>query len=311
MVNLVLSCLDALIRKCKYNHAYTHNNLTGENAQRRSQLPIRMKNTNHSPIFLGGAGRSGTTLLRVMLDSHSHIACGPEFKFIPSIARHWGNTVTSGTNVLQTYGLTIPDVNKAYRQFILQLLSKYKAASGKPRLAEKSPNNVFFFRHLAHIFPQSPLVHVIRDGRDVVSSLLTMDWIDPVTKNKLPYVESATAAAEYWVQAVMTGRNAALENPVKENYYEIKYESLVINTTDSLRGLFSFIGEPWEPEVLEYHKKKRELAHESSAKKVTKPIDKSSIGRWETDLNEQDKDAVKCIAGKLLTDLGYTSDDSW
>ena len=56
---------------------------------------------------------------------------------------------------------------------------------------EKSPNNVYFFEHLNYMFPDSPLVHVIRDGRDVVCSLLTMDWINPKNGQRLKHTTNA------------------------------------------------------------------------------------------------------------------------
>ncbi len=267
--------------------------------------------TERPPIFLAGAGRSGTTLLRVMLDSHPNIACGPEFKLLPSIAQHWERTVTVFSGILELYNLNMTDVNKAYMHFVEELLSKYKAKSGKPRLAEKSPNNIFFFPHLGHIFPDSPLIHVIRDGRDVVSSLLTMDWKDINTGKKLPYVASAEGAANYWVEAVTKGMSSANLNQVKGKYYDIRYEDLVSKPENVLPPLFEFIKEPWDPRVLLYHKIKRELGQESSATQVIRPLDKKSIGRWKVDMNDQDKAVVKRIAGKLLIQLGYAVDDNW
>lgn len=264
-----------------------------------------------SLIFLAGAGRSGTTLLRVMLDSHPNIACGPEFKLLPSIAQHWERTVTAFSGIMELYSLNLADVNAAYLHFVEELLSKYKAGSGKPRLAEKSPNNIFFFPHIGHIFPTSPLIHVIRDGRDVVASLLTMDWKNANTGEKLPYVASAEGAANYWVEAVTKGRHSATLDQVKGKYYEIRYEDLVAVPEKVLRSLFKFINEPWDPAVLDYHQIKRELGQESSAAQVSRPLEKKALGRWKTDLKDQDKAVVKRIAGKLLIELGYADDDAW
>jgi protein-tyrosine sulfotransferase len=257
------------------------------------------------PIFLGGCGRSGTTLLRVMLDSHPHIACGPEFKLIPSIANLWDHSVTGFLPVLQGYDLSKDDISTAYRHFIEELLSKYLRASGKARIAEKSPNNVFYFPQLAQIFPDSPLIHVIRDGRDVVSSLLTMDWVSIATGKKFPYVESAQAAADYWKKSVTAGRRSANHPAVKGRYYELRYEDLVRQPDATLRALFEFIDEPWDPAVLEYHRVERNLAEESSASQVSQSLYSKAIGRWQTDLSTEDKATVQRIAGDLLLELGY------
>lgn len=265
----------------------------------------------HPPIFVGGAGRSGTTLLRVILDSHPNILCGPELKVLPSIAGMWHNYQTALLPVLASYLLTPDDINQLFRQMILSLFKKYQEHSGKPRLAEKSPNNVFFFQQLHHIFPESPLVHVIRDGRDVVCSLLTMNWKDPLSGEPVPYTRSPQAAAEYWAAAVLAGRHL-LEHPTAQKcYVEVRYEDLVCSPETTLKKLFENIGEPWEPLVLDFHNKKRNLAEESSAKQVTRPLYTSAAGRWKHDLNPQAKAAIKEIAGELLRELGYTANNDW
>ena len=264
-----------------------------------------------SPLFIGGAGRSGTTLLRVIMDSHSNIACGPEFKLIPRIAQQWEYMVRVFSGPLRSYGLGKQDINGIFRQFIEGLLDKYKTAAGKGRIAEKTPGNVLYFTHLNQMFPESPLIHVIRDGRDVVCSLRTMNWVTMRGNRKVPYVESAKDAAEYWVNTVSAGVNAGREYPVRERYYEIRYEDIVVHPETTLHDLFDFIGEPWERAVLDYYTVQRDLARESSASQVSRALNTRSVGRWRTDLNAQDKETVKRIAGPLLIDLGYAADDAW
>ena len=80
---------------------------------------------NTAPIFVGGAGRSGTTLLRVVLDTHPHIACGPELKLIPSIAAHWENTAKHFQEILKSYQLTPAELNRSYQSFIRHLLQPF------------------------------------------------------------------------------------------------------------------------------------------------------------------------------------------
>lgn len=264
-----------------------------------------------APIFVGGAGRSGTTLIRVILDSHPHIACGPELKVTPILAGLWHNFQTVHSQPLKEYLLTPADVNRIFRDFIVSLLEKYRLQSGKPRIAEKSPNNVFFFQHLHQIFPDSPLIHVIRDGRDVVCSLLEMDWVNPQTGQPIDYTRDARKAADYWVTAVRVGRKARQIPSIRPRYLELRYESLVNEPEQELRKLFSFIEEPWDAAVLDYHRQRRNLAGESSAEQVSRPLYSASVGRWRNDLKPEDRDAVKEVAGDLLAELGYVADANW
>lgn len=264
-----------------------------------------------SPIFVGGAGRSGTTLIRVILDSHPNIACGPELKVTPLIADMWHSFQTAHLPPLREYLLTPGDINRIFGQLILSLLEGYKIQLGKARVAEKSPNNVFFFQHLHHIFPDSPLIQVIRDGRDVVCSLLTMNWVDPRTGRPIEYTRDAGKAAQYWASAVRSGRK------VKENgfpnpfYTELRYEDIVTRPEPTLKGLFTAVGEPWDPAVLEFHRRERNLAGESSAEQVSKPLYSASVGRWKKNLDPAGKRAVKEAAGDLLIELGYAADNDW
>jgi len=264
-----------------------------------------------APIFVGGAGRSGTTLLRVVLDSHPNIACGPELKVTPSICGLWFDFNTAFHPALVEYGLTREDISRVTGDFILALLAKYRASSGKPRSAEKSPNNVYYFEHLHMIFPDSPLVHVLRDGRDVVCSLLTMDWVDSRTGKPIDYTRDARKAAEYWVSAVRAGREAGRKIGTR-HYHELKYEEVVARPEAALRSLFEFLGEPWDEAVLRFHANTaRALANESSAAQVSKPLYTTAAGRWLHDLKPADKAAVKAVAGDLLIELGYATDKSW
>jgi hypothetical protein len=264
-----------------------------------------------APIFIGGASRSGTTLLRVILDTHPNIACGPEIKVIPVLCDLWHRFQTVYLPALQEHCLSAADIHAVYRQAIVALLTPYCRRAGKQRMAEKSPNNIYVFEHLNYIFPESPLIQVIRDGRDVICSLLTMNWIDLGTGQPAPYTRDVRTAAEFWVASVRSGR-AGLQKPAFRNCYrEVRYEDMVLSPETTLRELFRFLEEPWDPCVLEFHKQERRLGDESSASQVTRQLYTSAVGRWSQDMKPEHKSVVKEVAGDLLIELGYAADRDW
>jgi hypothetical protein len=259
------------------------------------------------PIFVGGAPRSGTTLLRVILDSHPNIACGMEIRAIPDIAQLWARCEAEAGPVLAaSYGIDNDRFRRMFAELICTFLRPSLAAAGKPRVAEKTPNNLWSFPVLRHLFPDSPLIHVIRDGRDVVASRLAQDW----KKGDSPVAQTARDAAyqaSIWVDAMKVGRQMRSDPHLAARYIEIRYEDLVDDVRGSLERLFAFLGEPWSDAVLRHHEIDRQThgIEEWSADQVTKPIYDSAIGRWRSELTPAQIKAIETVAGADLRELGY------
>jgi hypothetical protein len=262
------------------------------------------------PIFVGGCPRSGTTLLRAILDSHPSIACGPELRAFPTLASLSADTRrVMGETLASHYHLSAGDLDGAFARLMMSFLEPLRARSGKPRVAEKTPANALHFGELARLFPQAHFVQIVRDARDVVSSLLGMTWTDDRTGRRLPITVDAGAAARAWREHVIGGRAVA----GSACYLELRYERLVSETEDQLRALFAFLGEPWSDEVLSFHGRDRrtEGVNETSAERAAGAIDAAAIGRWRNDLSPPAKTAIKTEAGALLIELGYADDDRW
>ncbi len=182
--------------------------------------------------------------MRVMLDAHPRICCGPELKLLPSIAE-WYQTLTRNfASVLQSYGNTPADLRLRFRQLIEGLVENFRRASGKPRWAEKTPHNVLFMVPLGELFPEARFIHLIRDGRDVACSLITMDWLNPLTGRKLDYVQNIASAARYWREVVTVARQQAQHPTLAGRVRELRYEALVANPEGVMRQVLQFLGEP-------------------------------------------------------------------
>jgi len=276
-----------------------------------STTPAKNKMTQKPPIFIAGAGRSGTSLVREIINAHPHIACGPELKVTPLVAKLCQDLQTIYLPWLRAYSLSPEDINRIFSGVLLAFLEKYRINTGKERIAEKTPNNIFFFQHLSQMFPRSPLIHVIRDGRDVVASLLTMNW-RTATGEPVDYTQDVEKAAIYWAQAVIAGRNFAAQSASTGNqYFEIHYEDIIREPEKTLRDLFAFMDEPWDPFILRDFLPSGTSEDESGADPAGKKLYHSSIGRWRKDLDPRQIEVVKTVAGHLIIELGYAQNLDW
>jgi hypothetical protein len=261
---------------------------------------------HRGPIFIGGAGRSGTTLLRVMLDAHPGVYCGPELKVLPQIAQLYQGLTTHYAGVMQSFDNSPADVQLLFRELIEGLLANSLRRAGKPRWAEKTPHNITVMLPLGAIFPDARFLHLIRDGRDVVCSLVTMDWMKAGTDKKVDYVQNIGSAARYWRNIVQAARQQAAHPSLAGRVLEVRYEALVADPEGTLRQVLQFVDEPWDAAVLSYHQKSREHEPtESSTQQANRPIYDKAVGRWRTDMTYNDKVAFKVEAGDLLKELGY------
>jgi Sulfotransferase family len=262
-------------------------------------------------IFVGGAGRSGTTLMRVLLDAHRRICCGPELKVLPQVASLY-QTFAALPSVVSAYKTTAAEVENYFRQFIDSVSGNYRRASGKPRWAEKTPHNVTIMAPLGAFYPDARFIHVIRDGRDVACSLVTMKWFDPRTGAKLDYVHNIANACRYWRDIVNIGRDQIQHPVIAGRVMEVRYEALVADTEGTMRKVLAFLGEDWDPAILEAHKKQRpDEPFESSTEQTSKPVYDTAVARWKREMSPADKAAFKSEAGGLLKELGYVRDDGW
>ncbi|HEX6506035.1 MAG TPA: sulfotransferase, partial [Chloroflexota bacterium] len=126
-----------------------------------------------SPIFIGGQRRSGTSLLRVLLNRHERIAAGPESKFVqdPSFMAWHDQIATAWATWLEGYEFGRTEVDRAVAALVDNLFTRYQLREGKARWAEKTPTNILRIDYLFRLFPHAQFIHVIRDPRDAYCSI--------------------------------------------------------------------------------------------------------------------------------------------
>jgi hypothetical protein len=211
--------------------------------------PTAVPDRDAVPILVVGCHRSGTSLVRRILDSHSRIACPPEtqiFEALGGVLEH--PDVVKGLGAIHDLDRVALDLGGLARKW----LSDYAARKGKPRWAEKSPGTFHALPAVDRMFGHQALfLLVVRDGMDVATSLGKGRW--PVMGELLlqhddPYV----AASHYWVMA--NAKMAAFREAVPERTCVLRYEDLVSRPETELARVFAFLGEPWEPAVLDFNR---------------------------------------------------------
>lgn len=211
------------------------------------------------PIFIVGCQRSGTSLLRRILDSHSSIACPPESQFIlPLIEILRGNSASERHKYLTglaSMGYGRSEVEKSLGRFVSSFFDGYAASQGKRRWADKSPSYVDCLPELLAMFGlHARFVLIIRHGMDVAFSLSAAHRDYPAIRNHVADARGnvAIGAARFWSEQNEKIGKFRTANP--DACFQLRYEQLTTDPAGSLVPMFAFLGEPWEPDVIDYQR---------------------------------------------------------
>ena len=265
------------------------------------------------PLLILGVRRSGTTLLRVMLDRHSQLAVPDESYFVPQLAdRHLRrvdpdafvddlrrvNTVTEWEVPLDkvrarlTPGMRIGEA-------IATVYLVYAEERGKSRWGDKTPMYMQNLRLLERLFPDALFVHLIRDGRDAALSflemprgLMTETWMHPRTA-----VDFACQWRTEVAAAQRLGRRA------RARYLEVRYEDLIADVTSVLRRICAFAGLEYEPTMVDYARSV-DVSAKPHQQRLTQPPT-PGVRDWRRQMPPADVAAFERVAGDLLHELGY------
>jgi len=273
------------------------------------------------PIFVVGAPRSGTTLLRVMLSSHSRLYIPPESDFIPRLflrrARAPMTAAHAERNLRIILGnrrflrewhapaldpgafvASLPELTPA--AFLDALYGAYAAQYGALRWGDKSPIYTNYVGLLAEIFPSAQFVHVIRDGRDAALSALK------AYRDRF-YVDIYWAARS-WKRRVLAARKTGA-GLAPGRYFEMRYEELTTDPECTLRGVCRFLGEPYEATMCEQHELGQELLRPHGRHAAVRQPPRPNSGKWRREMPLPDRSLFESVAGDLLRELRYEQAD--
>jgi hypothetical protein len=279
------------------------------------------------PVIVG-VPRSGTTLLRMMLDAHPDVAVPPETGFLPALADldPHDDASQSAAEIITT-SHTWPDF--ALDAFALRerlerqapvtpadaarpFYQMYAARFGKSRWGEKTPTYSSVIDRIATLLPEARFIHIIRDGRDVMVSVRDL-WFRPG--------DTVEACARDWITRLARTRDLGAG---VQHYLEVRYETLVRDPGPTLEEICRFLDLRFEPEMLSYYRRSASRLDEHQARYapdgqlviskadrvrnqrfVMQPPQGERIDRWKSELTDDEVTRFEAVAGEWLDRLGY------
>ncbi len=270
-----------------------------------------------SPLLVLGVRRSGTTLLRVMLDRNAALAVPDESYFVPQLARRHRGTVDPVAFVddlrrlptLVEWGLDPGAVAQRLRPgmttgaALAAIFETYAAERGKARWGDKTPLYMQFLPVLERLFPDALFVHLVRDGRDAALSFLAVP--EGIMTAGWGHPRGVAGFACQWATEVRDAR--ALGRRVgHERYLELRYEDLVAQPGRELERVCTFAGLAYDDGMLEYVGQTESAAkpHQQRLSQAPTP----GVRNWRTELAPDDRIAFEQVAGAVLAELGYETE---
>jgi hypothetical protein len=271
------------------------------------------------PFFIVGAERSGTTMLRLMLNAHPEVAIPPETWFLIDLMNRlpltdvltetqqrlaWQLVIAHKrwpdldipNNVLhdRIIGLRQPRLADVIDAIYAELLLRTK----KRRWGDKTPEYVIEIDRLHRVFPAAQFVHIIRDARDVSLSLMKKRWRGTFTVN----------AARYWGNYVSRGCESG-RRLADELYLEVHYEDIVCDPPTWLQRICAFLRLEYTDAMMRFHETAtekipvRERPFHSDTSRTPRVED---VERWRTEATPLQIMSVEGVAGSIMDRLGQT-----
>lgn len=262
------------------------------------------------PIFVLSCERSGSTLLRYIIDTHPQV-CSPAHLHLGQLC---SNLYTS---IFYSLGQTLEVTDEATRERLVagevraivdEFMQRYARAKGKQMWCEKTTENLRYLPFLRDVFPDAKYLCLYRNCMDVVHSSIECGRLGFLPE-LVPYVQKrpdnlVAAMVDSWVEKTTTLLEFELAHP--SQCFGIKYETLVVEPLQTLPAIFAALGLDWNENLL---KAVFSTEHDqgSGDRKIlfTKRVNTDSIGRGSTISRSNIPDELLDKMNRLLARLEY------
>lgn len=299
------------------------------------------------PIIIGGDGRSGTTLLSVILDSHPELSVGPELHFNGKRIPNLGPAVLEALEELEKLagGSQAPLFEKRPEmkptvQYVNRIL---RAGIDNTTLRQitqdvmrRRGNDLDSFEDRCALVRALGEHNAHTDGKmrwgfKIMREIRNLDkyastWPDAtyihiirdgrdvaasqISEHGSWGYDDIAKAASGWRSVIESARATARS----VRYVEVRYEDIVLRPETTIRELLEFLHVPWDVAVLEHAAHGHSLFDSSvrhpSKDQVAQPINDSALGRYIRDLSSEQIASFEDVAADTLKDLGYVITDS-
>ena len=274
-----------------------------------------------APIFVVGAGRSGTTLLASMIASHSDVGGGPETHFFDKIrATELGRAAADPSwpslavdcilglrlaeqPVHSLFGVKPREVSDflSHRApsvaAMLESLTTARARSqGKSRWVEKTPNHLLHVQQIRVAFPKARIVRIVRDPRDAAYSM-----------RQLPSASTSAVANALALLDDWHSRSREFFGPNFPDALTVRFEDLVVDPENVLTKVCAHLDLPFEDRMLQYQEAARLIStpNETWKTRNAQALDTNRVDRWSETLPSEVAQAISLTCAEAIAEFGY------
>lgn len=270
-------------------------------------------------IFIIGSPRSGSTWLQAMIGTHPSVCTTVELTLFSNYTapwiESWKNEAANIKEGRWHQGLPFLWSEEDFYSFLQEFLEKVyeRVVATKPEathILDKHPGYSAFVEEINKLIPNALFIHIIRDGRDVASSMVA-------ARKKIGFgTDTIPASAMEWKRHLLQAKKAC---QYRNRYMEIRYEDLLNNGVNVLKSVFDFcnlsISSEDVAKIIDIHQFKKMKANRVTPAKNIKAPDgaygKGRAGVWREEFKPLQMYYFDKIAGNLLVELGYAETGWW